>query len=171
MPKRKVIGRKGRADEKIDSFPKTWYVFYEAGISWKRNIFSTKKRLTVRKEKVCKGSGDKHVSYSLTTLGDEEVEKYSIWITSRYLPEAGRINHFNANSGLFFKAHVASTHGCLFYCKQCVVCFQVCQRCRSLGTTLGPHPQLFTKDHHCISRQETLLNFWEEMHTVHFGRY
>lgn len=42
MPKRKVIGRKDRVDEKIDSFPlnRTWCVFYEAGIGWKKYFFN-----------------------------------------------------------------------------------------------------------------------------------
>lgn len=101
------------------------------------------------------------MSYSRTISGDEDVEKDSICGTldvSLKLAEVNTLMLIVELTFPFFKAPVPSTHHCLFHCKQCVVCFQVCQRCKSLGATLGPHPQLSTKDHHCISRQETLLN-------------
>lgn len=59
MPKRKVIGRKGRADEKIDSFPKRG-MFFMKQASAERDFFffPTEKRLTAREGKVDKGPGE-----------------------------------------------------------------------------------------------------------------
>lgn len=56
MPKRKVIGRKGRADEKIDSFPKRG-MFFMKQASAQRETFSAEKRLAVREGKVYEGPG------------------------------------------------------------------------------------------------------------------
>lgn len=56
MPKRKVIGRKGRADEKIDSFPKRG-MFFMKQVSAQRETFSAEKRLAVREGKVYEGPG------------------------------------------------------------------------------------------------------------------
>lgn len=58
MTKRKVIGRKGRADEKIDSFPKRG-MFFMKQASAQREIFffSTERRLAVRERKVYEGPG------------------------------------------------------------------------------------------------------------------
>lgn len=58
MPKRKVIGRKGRADEKIDSFPKRGMFFMKQASAEREFFFSTEKRLTVREGKVDKGPGE-----------------------------------------------------------------------------------------------------------------
>lgn len=141
----------------------------------KENFFFQLKRDWQRgKERYIKDQGNKHVSYSHTISGNEEVEKYSMCGTldvSLKLAEVNSLMLIVDFTFPSFSAPVPSTHHCRFHCKQCVVCFQVYQRCKSLGTTLGPHPQLSTKDHHCISRRETLWNCWEEMPTVHFGRY
>lgn len=58
MPKRKVIGRKGRTDEKIDSFPKRGMFFKKQGSAEREFFFSTEKRLTAREGKVYKGPGE-----------------------------------------------------------------------------------------------------------------
>ena len=42
---------------------------------------------------------------------------------------------------------------------------------RLLGATVEHRPPLFMKDPHYTFRQGIQLNFWEEMHTVCFGRY
>lgn len=58
VPKRKVIGRKGRADEKIDSFPKRGMFFMKQASAEREFFFSTEKRLTAREGKVDKGPGE-----------------------------------------------------------------------------------------------------------------
>lgn len=57
MTKRKVIGRKGRADEKIDSFPKRGMFFMKQASAQREIFFFNRRRLAVRERKVYKGPG------------------------------------------------------------------------------------------------------------------
>lgn len=132
--------------------------------------------------KVCKRSGDKYLSYCITISKNGKKRKnyrireswrHSIVVTSNVYLDLMLLELFNVNNGFgfFSQVHFYFTHDHFLNCKSCVACFQVYQRCRSLGTMSEPQPQLSRKDLPYTSRQGIQLNFWEEMHTVCFGRY
>lgn len=121
--------------------------------------------------KVWKGSGDKYMSYCITISNYEKVEKHPIVVTSDVYLNLVLLKLLMLIMAGFFQVHLDFTHHCFLHSKSCVAYFQVYQRCRSLGTTLGCQPLLFMKDPHYTSRQGTQLNFWKETHTVCFGRY
>ena len=108
-----------------------------------------------------KESGDKYVSYFITILNNEKLEKHSIVVTSYVSLGLVLLKLFNVPNGFFFfsEAHLDFTLCYFDNPKSCVAYFQVYQRCRLLGATVEHRPPLFMKDPHYTFRQGIQLNF------------